>query len=102
MRPQARGHGERAGPPQARTAPPRGAAQRRQAQAWGHRSLLPHFLATLYGLAIVYASLQPFISWMEPVPNTPYFLFASWPPRWIRYDFIINILAYVPLGSSSA
>jgi hypothetical protein len=28
---------------------------------------------------------------MEPVPNTPYFLFASWPPRWIRYDFIINI-----------
>ena len=36
-------------------------------------SLLPHFLATLYGLAIVYASLQPFVNWMAPVPGAPYF-----------------------------
>ncbi len=38
----------------------------------GARSLLPHFLATLYGLAIVYASLQPFANWMAPVPGSPY------------------------------
>ena len=62
-------------------------------QPQGRKSLLPHFLATLYGLAIVYASLQPFLNWMEPVPGSPYFLFARWPPRWVRYDVIINILA---------
>ena len=67
-------------------------------QPQGRKSLLPHFLATLYGLAIVYASLQPFLNWMEPVPGSPYFLFARWPPRWVRYDVIINILAYLPLG----
>jgi len=67
-------------------------------QARGRRSLLPQFLATLYGLAIVYASLQPFINWMSPVPGTAYFLFAPWPLRWVRYDFIINVLAYMPFG----
>jgi VanZ family protein len=66
--------------------------------AWGRKSLLPHILATVYGLAIVYASLQPFLNWMTPVPGTPYFLFASWPPRWVRYDFIINTMAYLPFG----
>jgi VanZ family protein len=61
-------------------------------------SLLPHFLATLYGLAIVYASLQPFLNWLPPVPGAPYFLFAPWPPRWVRYDLIINTAAYLPFG----
>jgi VanZ family protein len=61
-------------------------------------SLLPHFLATLYGLAIVYASLQPFVNWMAPVPGAPYFLFAPWPPRWVRYDLVINVSAYLPFG----
>ena len=61
-------------------------------------SLLPHFLATLYGLAIVYASLQPFTTWMAPVQGTPYFLFAPWPPRWVRYDLIMNGAAYLPYG----
>ena len=64
----------------------------------GRGSLLPLFLATLYGLAIVYASLQPFLNWMAPIPGAPYFLFASWPPRWVRYDLIANMMAYLPLG----
>ena len=34
------------------------------------RSLLPHYLALLYGLAIVYASLQPFANWIAPLPGT--------------------------------
>jgi VanZ family protein len=67
-------------------------------QAWGHTSLLPHFLATLYGLAIVYASIQPFTTWMAPVAGTPYFLLAPWPPRWVRYDLVTNCAAYVPFG----
>jgi len=62
------------------------------------RSLLPHFLAALYGLAIAYASLQPFEPWMAPAPGTPFFLFAPWPPRWVRYDVVTNVVAYVPYG----
>lgn len=63
-----------------------------------HRTLLPHALAALYGLAIVYASLQPFGDWIEPASGTPYFLFAGWPNRWPRYDFLLNVVAYVPFG----
>jgi len=62
------------------------------------RSLLPHFLAALYGLAILYASLQPFANWMAPPPGTPFFPFAPWPPRWVRYDIVTNLVAYVPFG----
>jgi VanZ family protein len=64
-----------------------------------HRhSLLPHFLAVLYGLSIAYASLQPFAPWVAPLPGTPFFLFAPWPSRWIRADVALNVIAYVPLG----
>jgi len=62
------------------------------------RSLLPHFLALLYTLALVYASLQPFAPWIEPLPGTPFFLFAPWPPRWTRFDAVANTVAYMPLG----
>ena len=61
-------------------------------------SLLPHFLVALYGLAIVYASLQPFAPWIAPAPGVPFFLFAPWPPRWTRFDLIVNIVAYAPFG----
>ena len=60
------------------------------------RSRLPHFLAALYGLAIVYASLQPFANWVGPAPGTPFFLFAPWPTRWTRFDVLANVLAYAP------
>jgi VanZ family protein len=58
---------------------------------------LPHVLATLYGLAIVYASLEPFSPWLPPPAGTPFFLFGG-TTRWIRYDVALNILAYVPFG----
>ena len=29
---------------------------------------LPQYLAVLYGLMIVYASLEPFSGWMAPLP----------------------------------
>ncbi len=60
-------------------------------------SLLPHYLVILYGLAIVYASLQPFSPWIAPPPGAPFFLFAPW-PRWTRFDVIVNVLAYAPFG----
>lgn len=61
-------------------------------------SLLPHFLAALYTFAIVYASLQPFAPWIAPDPGTPFFLFGPWRVRWTRFDFVVNALAYLPLG----
>ena len=62
------------------------------------RSHLPHYLALLYGLAIVYASLQPFVNWMAPTPGTAFFLVGPWSLRWTRFDVIVNVLAYAPLG----
>jgi VanZ family protein len=59
---------------------------------------LPHVLAVLYALAVVYASLQPFGPWLEPPPGTPYFLLAPWPTRVTRYDIALNVIAYAPLG----
>jgi VanZ family protein len=61
-------------------------------------SRLPQYLALLYGLMIVYASLEPFSGWMAPLPGTPYFLFAPGRARFIRFDVAINILAYAPFG----
>ena len=62
------------------------------------RTLLPHALALLYGLSIIYVSLQPFGEWMERAPGTPFFLFAPWPARWFRYDAALNVVAYLPFG----
>jgi len=61
-------------------------------------SRLPEYLAGLYALLIVYASLEPFSGWMAPVPGTPFFLFAPWPPRFTRFDVAVNALAYAPFG----
>jgi len=33
------------------------------------RTLLPHALAALYALALIYASLQPFGAWLPPEPG---------------------------------
>ncbi|HKU84849.1 MAG TPA: VanZ family protein [Casimicrobiaceae bacterium] len=62
------------------------------------RTRLPHVLATLFGLAIVFVSLEPFSPWLPPPPGTPFFLFAPTPARWLRYDTLLNVLAYVPFG----
>jgi VanZ family protein len=62
------------------------------------RTLLPHALAVLYALAIVFASLQPFSPWIAPEPDTPFWPLARWPLRWTRFDVIANFIAYVPFG----
>ena len=62
------------------------------------RTFLPHVLAILYGLAIAYASLQPFAPWIPPHAGTPFWPFASWPPKWTRFDSLANALAYLPFG----
>ena len=62
------------------------------------RTLLPHALALLYGIAIAFASLQPFSPWIPPDPATPFGPFAPWPLRFTRYDVVANVIAYVPFG----
>jgi len=59
---------------------------------------LPQFLAVLYGLMIVYASLEPFSGWTAPPPGTPFFLFQPWPAHVPRFDIVLNVLAYAPFG----
>jgi VanZ family protein len=59
---------------------------------------LPQYLATLYALMIVYASLEPFSGWMAPLPDARFFLLEPWPPRLLRSDVVINVLAYAPFG----
>lgn len=61
-------------------------------------SKLPQYFAVLYGVMIVYASLEPFSGWMAPLPGTPFFLFEPLPTRYTRYDIAINVAAYVPFG----
>jgi len=67
-----------------------------------NRTLLPHALALLYGLAIAFASLQPFSPWIPPDGSIPFWPFAPWPLRFTRYDVIANVVAYVPLGVFTA
>ena len=64
--------------------------------ATGLRTRLPHVLATLYGVAIVYASVEPFQPWLPPPAGTPFFLFDA--ARWVRSDTLLNVFAYVPFG----
>jgi VanZ family protein len=63
-----------------------------------YRTRLPQYLAALYGLMMVYASLEPFSGWMAPLPDTPFFLFAPWPPHIRRFDVAINVIAYAPFA----
>jgi VanZ family protein len=72
--------------------PPPVASARRQP------TRLPQYLAILYGLMIVYASLEPFSGWMAPLPDTPFFLFEAWPQYVTRFDVVVNVLAYMPFG----
>jgi VanZ family protein len=63
-----------------------------------HATELPQYFAVLYGVMIVYASLEPFSGWMAPLPGAPFFLFEPWPTRYTRFDIAINVAAYIPFG----
>lgn len=65
-------------------------------------SRLPHALFALYVVAIAYASVQPLGDWLRPIPDTPFWPFASGPLRTTQFDVVLNFLAYVPLGLFAA
>lgn len=62
-----------------------------------HRFELGIYLALAYTLLIVYASLTPFSGWRMPRAELFSFL-LTWPRYVTRFDVIVNVLAYIPLG----
>lgn len=62
------------------------------------RSHLPHILAVLFGAAIVFASLQPFGPWLA-LPEGERFWLLSTKIRTTRFDWLLNVITYVPLGA---
>lgn len=62
------------------------------------RTWLPHAFALLYGLAIAYASLQPFAPWVPPAASVPFWLVAKDSLATTRFDLAINALSYLPFG----
>jgi VanZ family protein len=62
------------------------------------RSRLPLYLAAVYALLALYASLHPFAGWRDTGGDPFVFLFAAWPRYFTGFDLAANTLAYVPLG----
>jgi len=79
--------------------PSRADGSARRAGIDGPSSHLPHALAALYALAIVYASLQPFGDWIAPPKDAPFWLFSPGRARWPRFDVAANVIAYLPFGA---
>ena len=50
------------------------------------------------GLALVYATLHPWVGWRVPAHSIFRYLGLGWPRFWTWFDVISNLLAYVPLG----
>ncbi|MEO8487451.1 MAG: VanZ family protein [Betaproteobacteria bacterium] len=63
------------------------------------RTRLPHVLAGVYALAIVFASLQPFGDWIAPPADAPFWLFSAGRVRAPSFDVIANLIAYLPFGA---
>ena len=55
-------------------------------------------LTLLYIALVIYASLYPFANWRNQGVEPWAFLFAPWPKYWTKFDIIINMLGYAPLG----
>jgi VanZ family protein len=62
------------------------------------RSRLPLYLAGVYTLLVLYASLHPFSGWRDSGIDALAFLDAGWPRYVTGFDLSANALAYLPLG----
>ena len=58
------------------------------------------WLAVIYGLLIVYASLHPFNGW-RPLASMPAWQawWLPWPPWRQRFDEFANVAGYIPFGA---
>ena len=55
-------------------------------------------MAWAYAGLIVYASLYPFAGWRVPGVGLFDYLLLGWPRWWTSFDFVANLLGYLPLG----
>ena len=55
-------------------------------------------LTLAYLALVIYASLYPFENWRNQGVEPWAFLFQPWPKYWTKFDVIINMLGYAPLG----
>jgi VanZ family protein len=62
------------------------------------RARLPFYLAGVYALLVLYASLYPFIDWRSTGGDPFAFLQSGWPRYFTGFDLVVNTLAYLPLG----
>lgn len=67
-------------------------------QTPGKSTALAQSLAIVYTLLVIYASLHPFTDWRGSGAPLFDFLTAAWPRYYTRFDIVVNILAYMPLG----
>ena len=57
------------------------------------------WLALIYALLVVYASLYPFWPWRWPTGvSGPGVLVLHWPRYWLGFDIWANALGYAPFG----
>lgn len=61
-------------------------------------SPLVRILFAVYALLIAYASLYPLAGWRDPGQSAFAFLAAGWPRHLLRFDILVNVLAYLPFG----
>ncbi|MDM4767989.1 VanZ family protein [Pelomonas sp. SE-A7] len=65
----------------------------------GRRRSSATWLALIYGLLVVHASLYPFGPWTWPTGVTPSWLIGlPWPRYWGPFDVWVNVLGYLPMG----
>ncbi|HTT11840.1 MAG TPA: VanZ family protein [Burkholderiaceae bacterium] len=66
---------------------------------WRRRASPVARLACLaYTVLVIYASLTPWTGWRDLGVGAFAYLSAPWPDRMVRFDVIVNVLGYVPLG----
>src|SRR5713226_330979 len=61
-------------------------------------SPLARYLFAAYALLVVYASLHPFSGWRDQGVPQFAFLTARFPRPFLPFDFVANIIGYMPLG----
>ena len=62
------------------------------------RRRLSWYLAGVWAMLAVYASLYPFAGWRDTGGDPLAFLFGAWPRYFTGFDIATNVAAYLPLG----
>lgn len=63
-----------------------------------HASPLARLAFGAYVVLVIYASLTPWSGWRDVGVGAFAYLSAAWPERITRFDVVVNVLGYVPLG----